>query len=753
MKITKVDPAKYSVRPEGEFNPKLLLDAIEGCADGTQIVFEAGNYYFPNPENAVELKNIKKNILFRAEKGARFIGGRPVFGAAPVPREAKDRFFPEARDKVLCADLKASGIEDAGDFASRGFGREVSPSHSEVFIDGRALNLSRYPKSGYLKIAGYVEEDVNEWSQKVGRLEKGFLYECDRPEKWADSDDMLTFGYWSWDWANTCEKIAKLDRQAGIITTEAPYGIYAFKPGQRFNFFNILEEVTECGDYYIDRKNLVLYFIPFERGNTPVEIGEILVSTQKKPLWSIEGCENLCFEGFSIEATCGSGMTVSGSENIKITGCTFKNIGNYGATVRKCRNVAIENCDVHDCGDGGIGVSCGNRATLEAGNVKIHNNHIHRIAKWTRTYQTAVNASGVGIEVTNNLIHDCPHTGILFWGNEISIKNNEIYSALLETGDAGAVYTGRDFTYRGNTVSGNYIHHLGGVGMGTMGIYNDDCVSGTLMEENIFFEVQRAVFLGGGRNFQVRGNLFVDCHPSVEIDGRGTSSHEIWRKMVDEYMRDRFYRIKENETADGETANAMLAPYISRYPELGEIDGFYKAGLPVPPSALIEKNVYCSKRKTEFTWDSEPGEFVISKNKSIGRECFEDYAIGLFYIKDGTDAELYGFGRLDIFKSGLDEGARKNNPPRILTALQYGGGELFYRYKNFSDICVEGAEVTLYASEADSEVVLGKFKVSIEAKGEGTVKIPFEVRANGKIWPAIDARADVAGIRPCRFNG
>jgi hypothetical protein len=293
MKITKVAPLKYIVglngEQSGEFAPELLLDAIDECAEGAEIVFEAGDYYFPNQKNAVELNNIKKNIFFKAKKGARFIGGKPVFGAVPVSGEIKEKFFPEAQDKILCADLKKSGIESAGEFVSRGFARSVAPSHSEIFVDGKALNLSRYPKNGYLKITGYAEEEVNEWSQSVGTLEKGFLYDSHRPKKWADFDDMLVFGYWSWDWANTYEKIAAIDRESGKITTEKPYGVYAFKPGQRFNFSNILEEVTQEGDYYIDRKNMMLYFIPFECGTQPKEI---LMSTQKKPLWIVSGCEN-----------------------------------------------------------------------------------------------------------------------------------------------------------------------------------------------------------------------------------------------------------------------------------------------------------------------------------------------------------------------------------------------------------------------------------------------------------------------------
>ena len=727
---------KHIISPGGgEFDAKALLRIIDGCEDGSKIIFEPGDYYFPSPESAVKLDGITKKIAFEAMEGARFIGGKPLFGAAPVSGEAKRRFSPEVMEKVFCVDLKSCGIGEICGFVSRGFGREVSPSHSEIFADGTPLNLSRYPKNGYLEIVGYGEEEVNEWSEKVGRLDGGFFYESGQPEKWGDSDDILVHGYWSWDWANSYEKIAAIDKKAMKIMTKPPYGQYAFKPGQRFGFFNILEEVTQPGDYYIDKKAMMLYYIPFDCEKPPEEI---LISTQKEPLWSINGCENLSFEGFRIEAACGGAISVSNSRNIKISGCELKNIGNYPVTITKCRNAAVENCDIHDCGDGGISVSCGNRATLEPGNIAIDNNHIYNIAKWTRTYQTAVNASGVGIEITNNLIHDCPHTAILFWGNEIHIKNNEIYSALLETGDAGAVYTGRDYTFRGNVVSGNYIHHLGGVGMGTMGVYNDDCVSGTAIENNIFFEVQRAVFLGGGRNFLVRNNLFVDCQPSIEIDGRGTSSHRVWRKMVDEFMRERFYAIKDG----GMTAGATGEPYISRYPELAEIDGFYAKNLPIPPSAKIERNVYCSSRKLEFSWDYEPGEFSISGNKSISRDYFEDFGIGLFELKCGTDAESCGFSPLDMFACGLDEKRRAQNPPRILTGLMLEGDNLVYRYRNFSDIPASG-RITLYSDES----AFAPFELEIGAKAEGHILIPF---AGGGKKAVIEARSDVAGIRPCR---
>ena len=42
------------------------------------------------------------------------------------------------------------------------------------------------------------------------------------------------------------------------------------------------------------------------------------------------------------------------------------------------------------------------------------------------------------------------------------IEFNEIHHVALETGDVGAIYAGRDWTFRSNRIRHNFIHHTGG---------------------------------------------------------------------------------------------------------------------------------------------------------------------------------------------------------------------------------------------------------------------------------------------------
>jgi hypothetical protein len=731
----------------GPGDEKSLDTVIAGLPEEGEIIFSPGDYYL---SAGITLQGVSKKLRLYGE-GARLIGGRRLSGIGPCGGKVLERFNPAVRDRILQVNLQENGISGAGGFHHRGFGKEALPSHSELFADTAALNLSQWPKNnGYEIITGYGEEMINEWSSKVGKPDGGFFYNSSRPEGWAESEDIILHGYWAWDWADSYVGIQQFDKKQGFIKTKDPCDFWSITTGQRFAFLNILEEVTEPGDYYIDRNSMTAYFIPHEGQGTP---GELLISTLDSPLLALDRCGNITIEGFTIEAGRGHGLALRDCLNISISDCHVRNMGNFGIYIPASEKVAISGCTIHDCGDGAITINGGSRLTLSPANHIVDNNHIYKIGKWRRTYQCGVNAGGVGFTIKDNLFHDLPHTAVLFWGNDFKIINNEIYSALLETGDAGAVYTGRDYTFRGNVVSGNFIHHLGAtVGMGTMGIYNDDCVSGTVMENNLFQETSRAAYLGGGRDFVVRGNLFVDCYPSIELNGRGASFHPMWRNMVDKLMRNRFYEIRHAldnaELKEGPSANAMDPPYITKYPELAHIDRFYRQGAvaPIPPSAVIEHNVYCSDRTLYVGPEGETGEYIIRDNRNLRLEDFEDYGIGLLNFKAGVT--IPGFEAPDMFRPGPDAARHKTIPPRVLTGLVQKDGHILFRYRNCSDRTVS-AGVILYPEAGGKKFEPLRLSFSVEGRGEGSLETSLVPREDLEI----EARSACPGVRPCRFHG
>ena len=674
-----------------------ILDQNAGAE--VEIVLQEGQY---DLDKGLCLRKEHAGMTVRGEGKVRLIGGKRLTGWKVAE---DDRIAPEAKGTVLVCDLRENGIGDTKAMVSRGYGRAVVPSHSQLFIDGEPQRLTRYPKEDeFLTIAGVVDADVNEWGEESGKLEAGFYYDDEEPKTWSASEDIWVHGYWSWDWANSYERVAELDTANYKIVNAAPYGNFAFKKGQRFCFLNIIEELTEPGEYYIDRQTNQLYCIP------PVQGAEMeaILSLLDEPLLTVKDSADITFCNLQVEAACGSGILVEDCTGVTIDNCHIRNIGTHGVILLRGKNNQVLNSTLHDCGDCGVEAVGGDRLTLESADFRICNNHMYRLSQWSRCYQPPIHMTGVGMTAKNNLIHDCPHTAILYWGNDMTIEDNEIYSVVMETGDAGAIYTGRDYTFRGNRVCHNYVHHLGGVGMGTMGIYNDDCVSGTVMEDNYFVETSRSVMMGGGRNFTVKNNVFVKCNPAIFVDCRGSDDHPVWRKMVTQFLKDRFYHIQNTDAQNKAypspvDVSATDPIYMQKYPELAEIDEYYKNGDVVPGSGLIQGNVFCSDFKFHYRYDdkthtlyrdgeeipytpailshifnsrwdvrsngSEDGTYLYKENVSATPEDFQDAVWGDWNLAEDSKAFRKGYSGRSMAGIGLQKNLRGENPPCVTTAV------------------------------------------------------------------------------------
>lgn len=256
------------------------------------------------------------------------------------------------------------------------------------------MHLAQYPKRGnYLLIDHMDRVHPDEWNNNIGDLEDGFYYSDKHPLSWLPGGDIWVHGYWAYDWANSYERVAELDTGRQFLKTAPPYGNFYFRAGQRFCFLNILEEVTDPGDYYIDREHMLLYFIPFE-GEQP---DEVVISVIDRPVFALEGAENICLDGFTVEAVRGHAMTIAGCSDVTVRNCHFRNIGNYAVSIKDSQRITVCDSTIHDCGDGGVEALAGDRITLKPADIHIANNHIYRTAQWTRCYQPAILMTGVGI--------------------------------------------------------------------------------------------------------------------------------------------------------------------------------------------------------------------------------------------------------------------------------------------------------------------------------------------------------------------
>ena len=616
----------------------------EGILTGpATIEFAGGTYAFTRGVGFAEDDSgtADRPLIIRAAPGqqVRFSGGRALDGFVPVTNSAiLAQLPPEARGAVWRYDLRSQGITDIGVFHSRGFGRPVAPAMLEFFYKNRPMPLARWPKDGFATINGVPVASKDEHGGALGTLENGFFYDGDRPAQWSNVEGIMVHGYWAYDWANSYERIASLDPVKRHIQLMPPGGTYGYRAGQRIQFLNILEELSAPGKWYLERQTGILYFWP----PAPLQSGDVTVSLLEEPFLTLANAAHVRIEGLAFEVSRGTGIRVNGGNDCRIEKCAFRNLGNYAVIVSGGVGHDVGDCEMSELGDGGIDISGGDRKTLTPANHVVRNNHIHHVGRWSKCYVPAVLGGGVGIRIANNLIHDHPHCAILFWGNGFTIEYNEIHHVCLETGDVGAIYTGRDYTFRDNVVRYNFIHHTGGVGMGSMGVYNDDCVSGTVMFGNIFWKLQRAVFLGGGRDFRVENNVFVDCTPAVTLDGRGLSHAPVWHDMVYQTMKQRL-----------EAMNWRQPPYATRYPELAALAPYYEKDEGIPPgNNLVTRNICVGGKWTEVSWGATPAMAKFEDNLVAVDPQFVDPANGKFELKETSPAFKLGFQRIPMEKIG-----------------------------------------------------------------------------------------------------
>ncbi|MBU6401846.1 MAG: hypothetical protein KGS61_16130, partial [Verrucomicrobia bacterium] len=295
------------------------LKAGSGLPSGGVTVFLRGGVYLRSATfdlAAEDSGSAGAPVVYGAARGeaVRILGGRPVTNWQPVTdRQVLDRLDPAARGQVWQADLKAAGITDYGRLTRRGFGGSDHPAQLELFFADRPMTLARWPNGEWATIAKPAA------GPNAGR----FAYTGDRPRRWTHAEDLWVHGYWTYDWADSYEKVKAIDLDHHEILTEPPHGVYGYKPGQRWYALNVLEELDSPGEYYVERRTGRLYFWP----PGPLSSGNACVSLLESPLIRLQGVHDLVLRGLILEVTRGEGITVVNGTNVLIAGCTFRNIG------------------------------------------------------------------------------------------------------------------------------------------------------------------------------------------------------------------------------------------------------------------------------------------------------------------------------------------------------------------------------------------------------------------------------------------
>lgn len=399
---------------------------------------------------------------------------------------------------------------------------------TSLFNGETTLKTPRFPETGYFTVASLNTDDSlwteknTPWSLTTGQRSFNASPNDVNREFHNQSDVVVRILHY---WKDEMMYVTGFDAATGRVSLSRPSSMN-IRDIDRYYFENVFEALNEPGEWYIDRQNGKLFYIPLEGEDADTLT---LYKSHTTALVSIDGVSGISFDGITFRDTAwetavsesGGYMTENGmdstqaaydvkgafrvknADGIIIKHCDFINLGSTAVKMEQnVNNSAVDSCYFENIGATGIYIGGDNVAPGTDGsmsNITLRNNEIY---KYGRIF---FNAVGIQLtycdtaDISNNEIHDGYYTGISCgwqWGynfhatKSISIKNNLIYD--IGQGwlsDMGGIYMLG--IQNGTVISGNVIHNVAADesegGYGGWGIYLDEGSSDMIVEKNLVY--------------------------------------------------------------------------------------------------------------------------------------------------------------------------------------------------------------------------------------------------------------------------
>jgi len=348
-------------------------------------------------------------------------------------------------------------------------------------------------------------------SMKRGLSQKSFEYIGDRPNRWKNLDDVWVNGMFSYAWRNYHNPITSIDTASKVITMnyDEPLGMPEREIKRQYYVYNLIEELTTAGEYYVDKNSSNLYYYP----KRDLADSHLYGSMNEYYMINFEGASYVEFHDMSLEMGRQDIVRFrEGSHNL-LSHLKLRLSGRYLVRFYKdTYNNGVEYSELTESGERAVVLKGGDLMTLKWGNNFVTNNHIVGDNRWSWTSQGAIGVFGAGNIAEHNEIHGFKHQAINFGGNNNSISYNNIYDVLQYTEDAGAIYGGRSWTERGNKIKYNFIHDIKNNYSQQIltGIYFDVPLNEEEIVGNLFYNIDgKGMLQSGGRDNLIENNMFV----------------------------------------------------------------------------------------------------------------------------------------------------------------------------------------------------------------------------------------------------
>lgn len=561
--------------PEGIFPPEAPDSEKSTFDEGEFVMGEYDIIVSPDGDDANDgslesplktpeaAKEMAKNIPSEESVTVWFRGGMYCFDSA-LEFDSSDksnvvyRSYPDER-VIFSGTKEISGWSETTINGINAFVTDVSVDSDEdyfrsLFKGDERLPRSVYPKEGVFKIKDPKADEAVQPERDPNFFTHSAVF-------YAHTQDVLDFSNPEdidvkimHFWCDELLPVHSVDAQTGRIETAKPTSM-TVRVDDNYIFENVREALSLPGEWYLDRAEGKLYYIP-QSGDT-VE-NTVLYAAVSEQLITVSGAKNISFQGIEFRNTDwnhinGTGfagafssehplypnirydsvhpqaafevpaaINITDSSEINFTDCCFENISYTAIKFEK----GNENCNItsslfNEIGANAIFIHGEQVIPATTKNINVTDCHISR---YGRIFNNAIGillTHAADCNLSNNEIHDGWYTGISVgwvWGysdnptNNIQICNNLIYN--IGNGwlsDMGGIYT---LGIQPDTViRGNVIHNVGcdegAYGYGGWGIYLDEGSSYMLVENNLVYDCSSQTFHQHyGKDNIVRNNIF-----------------------------------------------------------------------------------------------------------------------------------------------------------------------------------------------------------------------------------------------------
>lgn len=407
---------------------------------------------------------------------------------------------------------------------------EVTPPMS-LFINNVKMTLARWPDSETVKFTRLPSPECEKESPC-------FLVDYSRPSTWSltpDSNTIWVVGVFakSWEWSYNQLKgfnaYSEKKNKVSLSYAEVTAPLIQEWHSNFHHYENIFEELTQPGEYFIDREKKLLFIYPGD----DFDKSQISISTLEEDFITVKNAQDIVIRNLTLNTGRSGGVTVSNSTRIVLDSMFIQNVTGHGTSFWNTKKSGIVNSIITNVGLNGVNFGRSAESTEMDLNY-VRNSDISSTSSYKKVYTPAVSLAGTGNEMRNVKVQNVPHAAIILYNNHHTVENNEISSVNFDFTDMGALYVNSGYSphHYGLKIKKNYFHTIGKPGMSHQhGIYLDNQTMGATIEKNFFRKfsaASSAVHLNSASYTKIYQNFFLDSALPLTMSSHSLTVHKYY---------------------------------------------------------------------------------------------------------------------------------------------------------------------------------------------------------------------------------